>query len=77
MPDKPEVFQNIDHRTLDLNIDLTYREVPLRILDEAIHLTRRRKIKFCKVQLSNHSEEEATWELEDPLREEFSSLFSS
>ncbi|KAK1665749.1 hypothetical protein QYE76_053908 [Lolium multiflorum] len=28
VPDKPETFNNIDYRTLDLNTDLTYREVP-------------------------------------------------
>ncbi|XP_071676908.1 uncharacterized protein [Lolium perenne] len=77
VPDKPETFKNIDYRTLDLNTDLTYREVPLRILEEAVRLTRRRKIKFCKVQWTNHSEEEATWEREDQLRKDFPSLFSS
>ncbi|XP_071681688.1 uncharacterized protein [Lolium perenne] len=77
VPDKPETFKNIDYRTLDLNTDLTYREEPLRILEEAIRLTRRRKIKFCKVQWTNHSEEEATWEREDQLRKDFPALFSS
>ncbi|XP_071677270.1 uncharacterized protein [Lolium perenne] len=77
VPDKPETFKNIDYRTLDLNTDLTYREVPLRILEETVRLTRRRKIKFCKVQWTNHSEEEATWEREDQLRKDFPALFSS
>jgi hypothetical protein len=71
VPDKPEVFKNIDHRSIDLNHDLTYRERPIRILEESIRLTRRRKIKFFKVQWSNHSEDEATWEREDFLRSEF------
>jgi hypothetical protein len=77
VPDKPEVFKNIDHRSIDLNSDLTYRERPIRILAEDIRVTRRRKIKFYKVQWSNHSEEEATWEREDYLRSEFPFLFSS
>jgi hypothetical protein len=77
VPDKPEVFKNIDHRSIDLNQDLTYRERPLQILEEAMRVTRRRKIKFFKVQWSNHSEEEATWEREDYLRSEFPYLFSS
>jgi hypothetical protein len=29
VPDKPEVFKNIDHRSIHLNQDLTYREKPL------------------------------------------------
>ena len=77
IPDKPDVFQNIDHLSIDLNHDLTYRERPVKILYEDVRLTRRRKIKFYKVQWSNHSEKEATWEREDYLRNEFPSLVSS
>jgi hypothetical protein len=75
--DLPEVLKNIDHRTLDLNTYLTYHEVLLLILDEAIHLTRWRKIMFSKVQWSNHSDEESTWEREDHLKEEFHSHFNA
>ena len=77
VPDKPDIFQNIDHLSIDLNHDLTYRERPIKILDEDVHLTQRRKIKFYKVQWSNHFEEEATWEREDYLRNEFPNLLSS
>ncbi|KAK1615455.1 hypothetical protein QYE76_020972 [Lolium multiflorum] len=35
VPEKTEVFKNIDHRSVDINHDLTYREVPIRILEEA------------------------------------------
>ncbi|KAK1668398.1 hypothetical protein QYE76_056557 [Lolium multiflorum] len=31
VPEKTEVFKNIDHRSVDINKDLTYREVPIRI----------------------------------------------
>ena len=72
-----EVFKNIDHLSVDLNHDLTYRERPVRILDEDVRLTRRRTIKFYKVQWSNHTEEEATWEREDYLQTEFPDLFST
>jgi hypothetical protein len=71
VPDKPEVFKSIDHRSINLNQDWTYHEKPLRILEETVRVTRRRKIKFFKVQWSNHSEEEATWEREDYPRSEF------
>ena len=77
VPDKPDVFQNIDHQSIDLNHDLTYRETPVKILEEDVRLTRRRAIKFYKVQWSNHSEDEATWEREDYLREEFPNLFNA
>jgi hypothetical protein len=74
VPDKPEIFKEIDHTSIDLNSDLTYQERPIRILEEDICLTRRRKIKMYKVQWSNHTEDEATWEREDYLRWEFPDL---
>src|SRR3954467_9621440 len=77
VPDKPDVFNNIDHRTVDINQDLTYRETPLRILEESTRVTRKRAIKFHKVQWTNHTVEEATWEREDYLKREFPHLFTS
>src|SRR5665811_273260 len=77
VPDQPDVFKNIDHLSIDLNQDLTYRERPLKILEEDVRVTRRRAIKFYKVQWTNHSEEEATWEREDYLRSDFPDLFST
>ncbi|WVZ90088.1 hypothetical protein U9M48_036419 [Paspalum notatum var. saurae] len=47
---------------------LTYEEHPIRILDQKQRATRRRAINFYKVQWSNHSEEEATWEQEEFLQ---------
>ena len=41
-------------------LDLTYREKPVRILDEAERKTHNQSIKFLKIQWSNHSEDEAT-----------------
>ena len=58
--EKTEVFKNIDHQTIDINDDLTYPEVPIRILEEAFRTTRTRSIKFLKIQWINHTEEEAT-----------------
>src|SRR4051812_38794754 len=40
VPEKTEVFKNIDHRSIDINNDLTYPEVPIRILEEAFRTTR-------------------------------------
>jgi predicted Ser/Thr protein kinase len=70
-------IRGVDHETLDLQEDLTYREHPIRILDEAECKNRNRAIKFLKVQWSHHSEQEATWEREDRLRSEYPSFFSS
>jgi hypothetical protein len=74
VPSKPKTFKEIDHNSIDLNHDLTYRERPIRILEEDVRLTRRSKIKMYKVQWSNHTEDEATWECEDYLKREFPEL---
>jgi hypothetical protein len=51
-----------------LETDLTYPEHPIKILDQKSSVTRCKMIKFYKIQYSNHTEEEATWESEDFLR---------
>jgi hypothetical protein len=50
-----------------LEADLSYLEHPIKILDQKDHVTRRKTIKFFKIQWSNNTEEEATWESEDFL----------
>jgi hypothetical protein len=50
-----------------LEADLTYPEHSIKILDQKSHVTRRKMIKFFKIQWSNHTVEEATWESEDFL----------
>jgi hypothetical protein len=61
----------------DLNVkeDLTIVEDPIRILETMTRVTRNSVINMCKVQSSNHAEDEATWEREDELKEEFLDLF--
>jgi hypothetical protein len=43
-----------------LEADLMYPEHTLKILDQKSHVTRRKMIKFFKIQCSNHTAEEAT-----------------
>src|SRR3954469_23691174 len=64
-------IHEVDHETLDLQDDLSCREYPVRILDSAERVTRRKKIQFMKVQWSHNSEKEATWEREDRLRAKY------
>ena len=68
-------IRGVDHETLDLQDNLSYREYPFHIHDQAERTTRRHNIKFLKVQWSHHSEKEATWEREDHLRLEYPALF--
>src|SRR5438034_3264923 len=57
----------VEIKAIQLESDLTYQEHPIKVLDQKECATRRRMIKSYKVQWSNHSEEEATWETEDYL----------
>src|SRR5436190_4349013 len=50
----------VEIEVIQLELDLTYQERPIRILDQKERVTRRRSVKSYKVQWSNHLEEEAT-----------------
>ena len=54
-----------------LEPDLSYEERPVKVLDHKERVTRSRTIKFYKVQWSNHTEEEATWEQESYLKSQY------
>nr|ABB47133.2 retrotransposon protein, putative, Ty3-gypsy subclass [Oryza sativa Japonica Group] len=62
---------------IEVQEDLTYVEKPIRILETNERRTRNRVIRFCKVNWSNHSEEESTWEREDELKSAHPHLFAS
>jgi hypothetical protein len=52
-------------RTIDvvdvvLEPNLTYSEHPIRVLDQKDRITRKRTLKFYKVQWHQHTEDEAT-----------------
>jgi hypothetical protein len=51
-----------------LEADLSYPEHPIKVLDQKDCVGRRKTLKFFKIQWSNHSEEEATWESEGFIR---------
>jgi hypothetical protein len=42
-----------------------YQEYPVKILDTSEKVTRNNVYKMCKVNWSNHTKDEATWEKED------------
>ena len=69
--------REVDAELIKVQDDLTYKEHPIRILEEAERQTRQKVTKFLKVQWSNHTKDEATWEREDNLRAEYPDLFPS
>jgi hypothetical protein len=60
---------------IHISNDLTYPEHPVRILDEVEKRTRAKVWHMYKVQLSNHTEDKATWESEEFLKTEYPHLF--
>jgi hypothetical protein len=62
---------------LDAKEDLSYQEYPVKSLETSKRITRKKRIKMCKVQWSHHIEEEATREREEVLKAEFPSFFSN
>ena len=66
----------VDLETLDLQPGLTYEEHPITIFDSDERKVKHSMVKFVKVQWSNHTEDEATWEREDRLRQDYPDFFS-
>ncbi|WVZ71000.1 LOW QUALITY PROTEIN: hypothetical protein U9M48_019627 [Paspalum notatum var. saurae] len=67
----------VDTSQIQIEPDLTYEERPIKILDQKQRATRRKAINFYKVQWSNHSEEEATWEQEEYLQTKYPGFLSA
>ena len=68
--------QNVEVEGVELEPDLTYSEYHIQVLDLKDHVTQRRTIKFYKIQWNQYSEE-ATWESEDYLLEQFLEFLAS
>jgi len=69
--------EHVPVETKDLQPDLRYQEIPVKILDTVTRRTRNSEVRICRVQWSKHGIEEATWEREDALKKEFPHLFRS
>ena len=61
----------------NLQEDLSYIEHPVRIVDQKNRMTRYKSQPFFKVQWSNHTEDEATWETEEFLKTHYPEFFAS
>ncbi|RVW43066.1 Retrovirus-related Pol polyprotein from transposon 17.6 [Vitis vinifera] len=65
----------VELEPIQISEDLTYEEVPVQIVDVMDKVLRHAVVKLVKVQWSNHSIREATWELEEEMREKHPQLF--
>ncbi|KAK6145896.1 hypothetical protein DH2020_019765 [Rehmannia glutinosa] len=56
--------------------NLSYTEEPIRIIDQQIRQLRNREIPMVKVVWRNHNrDEDATWEMEEDMRNQYPELF--
>jgi hypothetical protein len=67
----------IHPQAIEIELDLTYTEQPIRVLDSKERNTRRETIKMFKIQWGHHTEEEATWETESYLQQNFPDLLQA
>jgi hypothetical protein len=67
----PEL-EHVPTEAIDLQPDLRYQEIPVKILDTVSRRTRNSEVHISRVQWSRHGIEEATWEREDALKTLFS-----
>jgi hypothetical protein len=69
--------RTIEVTNVDLEPYLIYSEHPIRVLDQKDRITRRKTLKFYKIQWNQHTEDEATWETQDFLEKNFPGFLSS
>ena len=67
--------EQISPDVVDLQDDLRYHEVPIKILDTVTKQTMRKTFRICRVQWSRHTKADATWKREDALKKEFPHLY--
>jgi hypothetical protein len=65
----------IELEPITMQQDLTLECRPVCILESSERVMRRRTIKYVKVLWANQSEREATWELEELMRQKYPELF--
>ena len=65
----------LNYEPVNLQSDLTYEEKPVEIVDSKYQELRNKKVKLVKVIWRNQAVEEATWELEEAMKEKYPELF--
>lgn len=72
----PDPSHVIKYEPLQLQEDLTYEEILVKLWDRKVQELRSKSILLVKVLWRNHEIKEASWELEDDIRKKYPSLFT-
>ena len=62
---------------IEVQTDLTFEEEPVQILARDVKVLRRKSVPLVKVLWHNHGREEATWEAEETMRQQYPQLVGS
>ena len=65
----------LDCKALELKQDFSYEERPVCILEWGTKELRSKSIHIVKILWNNSTEREATWELEEYMREQYPEVF--
>ena len=65
----------LDFQDLTIQDDISIEDRPIQILDRREQVLRNKVIPLVKVMWSHHGVEEATWEREALIREQYPALF--
>ncbi|XP_042984803.1 uncharacterized protein LOC122313690 [Carya illinoinensis] len=71
----PDPTHILEYEPLQVREDLTYEEFPVGILAQKTQVLSKKTIPMVKVLWSNHTEKEATWELEEDMKNKYPYLF--
>ncbi|KAK6153300.1 hypothetical protein DH2020_012939 [Rehmannia glutinosa] len=73
---QPDPEHIITRDTPPLMENLSYTERPIQIIDQELRQLRKREIPMVKVVWQNHDrDEDATWEIEEDMRNQYPELF--
>ena len=71
----PDPAHVVDWGQIEVDIDGTFEEGPVCILDSRDQVLRRKTMRLVRVLWRNYGVEESTWEREDTMRATYSFLF--
>ena len=65
----------IEPTNVKIQSDLVYEEKPIQVIEEMETVTISKVVKFYMVVWNNHSEQDATWERDDFLRDAYPTFY--
>ena len=73
----PDVSHVLKVDEVELQPNLSYEEVPVRIMDHQVRKLRTKEIPMVKVMWRHRGREEMTWEIEADMRAKYPQLFDA